>query len=72
MKVYKKCFLGTEAAEWMIQERLATDSESAVRLGNRMVEQGLLKHVTGGHEFEDKDYFYKFSDTVMSVRYAWR
>lgn len=65
LKVYKNCFLGSEASEWLVKEGLAEDIDCAVELGNRMLEQGYIKHVTGAHNFESKDLFYVFTDAIL-------
>lgn len=65
LKTYKNCFVGTDAVEWMIRDGLAESAESAVELGNRMKEQGFIKHVTSSHDFENKDFFYHFTDMIL-------
>lgn len=66
--VYKKCFLGTHGVEWMIRDGLASDIESAIILGNKMMELGLFRHVTDGHTFENRELFYRFSDSILKAR----
>ncbi|GMH32235.1 hypothetical protein BSKO_00069 [Bryopsis sp. KO-2023] len=65
LKTYKNCFVGMDAVDWMVKEGLADSAESAVELGNRMREQGFFKHVTSGHDFENKELFYHFTEMIL-------
>jgi hypothetical protein len=56
---YPRCFVGTEAVEWLMRaEDLSRDE--AIRLGQRLVDRGLLHHVLDEHPFRDGPYFYRF------------
>jgi len=56
---YPRCFVGAEAVEWLMRaEDLSRDE--AVRLGQRLVDRGLLHHVLDEHPFRDGPYFYRF------------
>ncbi len=59
LHVYPRCFVGTEAVNWLMQTQLAS-REEAVRLGQTLMEQGLLHHVTDEHFFKDDYLFYRF------------
>mgnify|MGYP001793776475 CR=1 FL=1 len=59
LHVYPRCFVGTEAVEWLMQTQLAS-REEAIRLGQTLMEQGLLHHVTDEHFFKDDYLFYRF------------
>jgi potassium efflux system protein len=59
LHVYARCFVGTEAVEWLMQTQLAS-REEAIRLGQTLMEQGLLHHVTDEHFFKDDYLFYRF------------
>jgi hypothetical protein len=67
-KIYKKCFVGKRAAEWLIEQGEATSVEDTIVIGRRMVAAGLMWHVTGDHDFQvDKKLFYRFSDAVTNT-----
>lgn len=51
--------LGTEAVAWMISSGLAADSDQAERLGNDLLQKGLLFEVSYKHQFRDKPYLYQ-------------
>ena len=59
LHVYPHCFVGTEAVNWLMQTQLAS-REEAVRLGQTLMEKGLLHHVTDEHFFKDDYLFYRF------------
>ena len=65
LKEYKCCFKGTEAVKWMRDNGLANSDEDAVRLGNRLREQGFIRHVTNSHIFSNKEYYYWFHESIM-------
>ena len=54
-RTYKQCFLGTEAVDLLIQNKLAPSRTEAVQLGRRLVRDYVLfEHATREHDFEDK------------------
>ncbi|WP_160148353.1 mechanosensitive ion channel domain-containing protein [[Leptolyngbya] sp. PCC 7376] len=56
---YPKSFIGSEAVSWIVQTQKAT-REAAVRLGQLLVERGIIHHVTDEHAFKDEYLFYRF------------
>jgi pyruvate/2-oxoglutarate dehydrogenase complex dihydrolipoamide dehydrogenase (E3) component len=60
-KTYKKCFVGNEAVQKMVDEEIAGDEEDAVRIGNMMLNAGVFHHVQDAHPFENKYLFYRFT-----------
>lgn len=56
---YRQCFIGSEAVQWFTQHQLAS-REEAVRLGQILVERGIIHHVTDEHNFKDAYLFYRF------------
>ena len=59
LSVYPKCFVGAEAVSWLMRSQDLTRDE-AVRLGQTMVERGIVHHVLDEHPFRDGNYFYRF------------
>ncbi len=56
---YSKCFVGSEAVGWMI-ENLNLSMEQAVRLGQRLIDEKFIHHVTDEHPFINDFFFYRF------------
>lgn len=61
LKLYPRCFLGNEAVDWIV-DQIKVSREDAVRIGQKMLEKGLLEHVTQQHTFKDKNLFYRFNE----------
>lgn len=59
LTVYPQCFVGSEAVTWLAKTQNAT-REAAVRIGQALVEKGILHHVTDEHPFKDEYLFYRF------------
>jgi len=59
LRTYTQCFVGTEAVKWLMQNQRATRLE-AIRIGQLLVERGIIHHVTDEHTFEDEYLFYRF------------
>lgn len=59
---YPNCFVGSEAVAWIVRTQKATHAE-AVRLGQLLVERGIIHHVTDEHSFKDEHLFYRFCET---------
>ena len=57
--VYPRCFIGSEAVTWLANTQNAT-REAAVRIGQTLVEKGIIHHVTDEHPFRDEYLFYRF------------
>jgi len=67
---YHKCFIGSEAVDWIIYSSLAQSRREAVQLGQRLgKELGLFRHVKSTSEkeqgFKDDRIFYRFADDVV-------
>lgn len=61
LKLYQRCFLGNEAVDWMVQ-RVKVSRPDAVKLGQKMLEKGLIMHVLDEHPFKDEGLFYRFRE----------
>ena len=59
LKLYHKCFIGSEAVNWLVQTQNTT-KEKAVWLGQILVNRGIIHHVLDEHHFEDGYFFYRF------------
>ncbi len=61
-KMYPKCFVGSEAVTWFVEQKFVSNRADGVRLGNILLKRGLLFHVLYAHTFEDKYLFYQIDD----------
>jgi len=61
LKLFKRCFLGSEAVDWIIA-KTKISREDAVIIGQKMIDKGLFRHVVDEQEFKDGELFYRFND----------
>jgi len=54
LRIYKKCFVGSEAVTW-IEENLHISRPEAVKFGRKCLEKNLFAHVLGEDDFEDDE-----------------
>ena len=59
LKSYPRCFVGKEAVDWFRKTFELSEME-AVQLGQRLVKEKWIHHVTDEHEFESAELFYRF------------
>jgi hypothetical protein len=57
---YKKCFLGTEGVQWLIDNKHANSVTEAVQIGNAMLREQIIHHVCDDHLFKNESLFYRF------------
>lgn len=60
LKNFKKCFVGSEFVDWLIKIGEISSRSEGEALGQRMMANGLLLHVTMAHSFKDDHLFYRF------------
>lgn len=65
LKIYRACFLGTEAVAWL-RQRFGCSAAIAELLGQALLNLGLMHHVLHEHAFKDQDYFYRIDATLSS------
>ena len=58
---YRKCFIGSEAVQSLIDEGIAADEEDALHIGNMLLNAGVFHHVLGRHTFKNENLFYRFA-----------
>jgi hypothetical protein len=58
-KTYPKCFLGTEAVDWLCRRYYLSRGE-AESVGQSLLELGELHHVVDEHGFVGEGFFYRF------------
>jgi hypothetical protein len=59
LNVYPRCMVGSEMTTWMVRKFFIAEPD-AVRLGQRLIDEKLLHHVTDDRDFEDGFFFYRF------------
>jgi ketosteroid isomerase-like protein len=59
IKKYPRCFVGSEAIEWMIN-KYKISVEDAIKLGQKLIDDQWIHHVTDDHQFENGNLFYRF------------
>jgi len=62
LTVYRQCFVGREATDWMTRALGLTRAE-AVAVGQLLVDRGAVRHVLDEHGFKDGNFFYRFCET---------
>jgi len=74
LMTYPCCFVGSEAVSWM-EANLKVSREEAVRIGQRLLEAGILQHVTQSELFTDAHFFYRFQEdedtSVLNMKRVW-
>ncbi len=63
LRTYAQCFIGRDAVDWLVRHQ-RVDRVEAVRLGQRLVAHGLIRHVLDEHDFEDAELFYRLDTPV--------
>ena len=61
LKLYHRCFLGNEAVTWL-SEKTKISRNDAVKIGQKMIEKGIFRHVMDEHQFKDEELFYRFNE----------
>jgi len=61
LKTYKKCFVGSEAVDWLVAKLNLVDREDAVSVGRELMRLQFFSHVCDdSQKFKDAYLFYKF------------
>ena len=63
LRNYAQCFIGRDAVDWLVRHQRVGRPE-AVRLGQRLVALGLIRHVLDEHDFADAELFYRLETPV--------
>ncbi|KIV99216.1 uncharacterized protein PV09_09080 [Verruconis gallopava] len=74
-RVHNNCFIGTEFTNWILLRFKDIDTrEAAVEFGNKLMQEGLFKHVKNEKDFRDGQYFYTMGEEYQirpESRKAW-
>lgn len=61
LNIYPRCFIGSEAVEWLMRTQRATRQE-AIRIGKLLIQKRIIHHVLDEHPFDDAYLFYRFHE----------
>uniref|UniRef100_A0A452HV40 Phosphatidylinositol 3,4,5-trisphosphate-dependent Rac exchanger 2 protein n=1 Tax=Gopherus agassizii TaxID=38772 RepID=A0A452HV40_9SAUR len=60
LTTFPKCFLGSEFVSWLLEIGEIQKSEEGVHLGQALLENGIIHHVTDKHQFKPEHMLYRF------------
>ena len=60
LKTYKKCFVGSEAVDYLVNSGATISRDDAVQVGQALMEMRIFEHVCRDHDFRDEYLFYRF------------
>uniref|UniRef100_A0A452SVN5 Phosphatidylinositol-3,4,5-trisphosphate dependent Rac exchange factor 1 n=1 Tax=Ursus americanus TaxID=9643 RepID=A0A452SVN5_URSAM len=55
-----KCFLGNEFVAWLLEIGEISKTEEGVNLGQALLENGIIHHVSDKHQFKNEQVMYRF------------
>ncbi|XP_027030434.2 phosphatidylinositol 3,4,5-trisphosphate-dependent Rac exchanger 2 protein [Tachysurus fulvidraco] len=60
LTTFPKCFLGSEFVAWLMEIGETDNPEEGVHLGQALLENGIIHHVTDKHQFKSEPVLYRF------------
>ncbi|XP_064162230.1 phosphatidylinositol 3,4,5-trisphosphate-dependent Rac exchanger 1 protein-like [Anguilla rostrata] len=60
LSIVPKCFLGNEFVSWLIESGEISKPEEGVNLGQALLENGIIHHVSDKHQFKNEQVLYRF------------
>ncbi|XP_023691026.1 phosphatidylinositol 3,4,5-trisphosphate-dependent Rac exchanger 1 protein isoform X1 [Paramormyrops kingsleyae] len=60
LSVVPKCFFGNEFVSWLLENGEISKAEEGVNLGQALLENGLIHHVSDKHQFKNEQVLYRF------------
>ncbi|XP_011914081.1 phosphatidylinositol 3,4,5-trisphosphate-dependent Rac exchanger 2 protein isoform X2 [Macaca thibetana thibetana] len=60
LTTFPKCFLGSEFVSWLLEIGEIHRPEEGVHLGQALLENGIIHHVTDKHQFKPEQMLYRF------------
>lgn len=66
-KLYRQCFIGSEAVEWLIKNK-NVDEAKAIQIGQMLIDRGIIHHVHDDHNFKNEFLFYRFYKDELAAQ----
>ncbi|XP_036387766.1 phosphatidylinositol 3,4,5-trisphosphate-dependent Rac exchanger 1 protein-like [Megalops cyprinoides] len=60
LSIVPKCFLGNEFVSWLMESGEISKPEEGVNLGQALLENGIIHHVSDKHQFKNEQVLYRF------------
>uniref|UniRef100_A0A665VBP2 Phosphatidylinositol-3,4,5-trisphosphate-dependent Rac exchange factor 1 n=1 Tax=Echeneis naucrates TaxID=173247 RepID=A0A665VBP2_ECHNA len=60
LSIVPKCFMGNEFVSWLIESGEISKPEEGVNLGQALLENGIIHHVSDKHQFKNEQVLYRF------------
>ncbi|XP_076859942.1 phosphatidylinositol 3,4,5-trisphosphate-dependent Rac exchanger 1 protein [Brachyhypopomus gauderio] len=60
LSIVPKCFLGNEFVTWLLDTGEISKAEEGINLGQALLENGLIHHVSDKHQFKNEQVLYRF------------
>ncbi|XP_064155468.1 phosphatidylinositol 3,4,5-trisphosphate-dependent Rac exchanger 1 protein-like [Anguilla rostrata] len=60
LSIVPKCFLGNEFVSWLIESGEISKPDEGVNLGQALLENGIIHHVSDKHQFKNEQVLYRF------------
>uniref|UniRef100_W5JY16 Phosphatidylinositol-3,4,5-trisphosphate dependent Rac exchange factor 1 n=1 Tax=Astyanax mexicanus TaxID=7994 RepID=W5JY16_ASTMX len=62
LSIVPKCFLGNEFVAWLLDTGEISKPEEGINLGQALLENGLIHHVSDKHQFKNEQVLYRFTN----------
>uniref|UniRef100_A0AAY4EL50 Phosphatidylinositol 3,4,5-trisphosphate-dependent Rac exchanger 1 protein n=1 Tax=Denticeps clupeoides TaxID=299321 RepID=A0AAY4EL50_9TELE len=60
LSIVPKCFLGNEFVTWLLESGEISKAEEGINLGQALLENGIIHHVSDKHQFKNEQVLYRF------------
>uniref|UniRef100_A0A672LEU9 Phosphatidylinositol-3,4,5-trisphosphate dependent Rac exchange factor 1 n=1 Tax=Sinocyclocheilus grahami TaxID=75366 RepID=A0A672LEU9_SINGR len=60
LTIVPKCFLGNEFVSWLLATGEISKAEEGINLGQALLENGIIHHVSDKHQFKNEQVLYRF------------
>eukprot|EP00041_Stephanoeca_diplocostata_P008982 m.135635 g.135635 ORF g.135635 m.135635 type:complete len:351 (+) comp17561_c0_seq1:389-1441(+) len=72
LRMYRRTFVAREAAQWLVDSSTCPDTDAAINMCLKMVDEGYIQSITRGkkHGFEANKDFYKFCVDLKPRRFT--
>lgn len=67
LRSYPKCFVGKDTVDMLVKKEIVFTRSEAVRVGNKLIDNGVISHVLNEHAFEDANLYYRFNADQSQV-----